>query len=381
MCILLCPQSCHELLEPAERRLEVVERVRVGDAKEPFAAVAERGAGDDGDLFLLQKAGREVVAGHAELADVREDVEGALRLKARQSHRAQRVEHEAASLVVGVAHHRDVVVAVLQCLDGRILAGGRSAHDRVLVNLCHLLHEPVGAAGVAEAPAGHRICLGKAVYQHRSLLHAREGRDGDVRLAGVGQLRVDLVREHVEIMLDDDGNELFQVFLLHDRAGRVVREGEHEDLALVGDRRFELLRLQAEFVLRLQVDDDRDRVREDRARLIGDVARLGNDDFVALVDHRAEHEVDGLGAADGDQDFFPGIISDALRALDVVRDLGAELQESRVRGVERPAALQRIDALVAHVPRRVEVRLADAERDRVGHLADDVEEFPDAGGL
>src|SRR5450830_560567 len=43
------------------------------------------------------------------------------------------------------------------------------------------------------------------------------------------------------------------------------------------------------------------------------------------------------------------------------------------------AFFQRVDRRFADVPRRVEIRLADAERDDVLHLGDDLEKVADAG--
>jgi hypothetical protein len=56
-----------------------------------------------------------------------------------------------------------------------------------------------------------------------------------------------------------------------------------------------------------------------------------------------------------------------------------EFQQAQVGGVVRRAVLQREDGRFADVPRRVEIRLADAEADDVLHRADDVEEVADAG--
>ncbi len=42
---------------------------------------------------------------------------------------------------------------------------------------------------------------------------------------------------------------------------------------------------------------------------------------------------------------------------------------------------QRINTLVADMPRGTKVRFADTKRNRILHLAHDVEELTDAGGL
>ena len=59
-------------------------------------------------------------------------------------------------------------------------------------------------------------------------------------------------------------------------------------------------------------------------------------------------------------------------------DGAAQFDQAEVRGVMRLALFQRVDGGFADVPGRVEIRLADAERDDVLHRLDDVEEIADA---
>ena len=75
------------------------------------------------------------------------------------------------------------------------------------------------------------------------------------------------------------------------------------------------------------------------------------------------------------------VVDEAVLAQHIVRYLLAQLRQPGVRGVEGAPLLQRVDALLADVPRRVEVRLADAERYDVGNLVRYVEEAANAGGL
>ncbi len=77
----------------------------------PFAALAERGAGYDRDLLLAEQAFAERLGGEAGRDDGGEHIERALRLKARQPHRAELAEQIAAADVVLCAHALDIVLA------------------------------------------------------------------------------------------------------------------------------------------------------------------------------------------------------------------------------------------------------------------------------
>ena len=54
-----------------------------------------------------------------------------------------------------------------------------------------------------------------------------------------------------------------------------------------------------------------------------------------------------------------------------------QLLEAAVRGVPCLSLFERFDARLTHVPRRLEIRLADRKRDDVIHLIDDVEKLAD----
>ncbi len=134
-------------------------------------------------------------------------------------------------------------------------------------------------------------------------------------LAAVGQLAVDLVGEHIQVVFNDDVRDRLEVFLAHDCPRGIVGVRQHQDLGLRRDRSLELFGFEAEFILILERNNDRHAVRQNRAGLIGDIGRLRDQYFVALVDHGAEHQVDGLRAADGNQYFAHGIIVDSLCSL------------------------------------------------------------------
>src|SRR3989440_8405226 len=74
----LCLVGRDELLDPAESQLQLVLRLRVGEADEALAGVAKRGAGEHGNAGLVQQAAGELVLIESSALDVRKHVEGAL---------------------------------------------------------------------------------------------------------------------------------------------------------------------------------------------------------------------------------------------------------------------------------------------------------------
>ena len=159
-------------------------------------------------------------------------------------------------------------------------------------------------------------------------------------LSGVSQFAVDLIREHIQIILNDDIRDCFQIALLHHSARRVVGIGKDQDLGPGCDRSAQFLGFKAELILILERNDDRHAVCQDRAGLIGYIGGLRDQNLVSLIDHRAEHQINSLRAADRDQDLADRIIGDPLRSPHISSDLFPELFQSRVGSVERASFFQ-----------------------------------------
>ena len=165
---------------------------------------------------------------------------------------------------------------------------------------------------------------------------------------------------------------------LHDCARGIVRERQNEHLRFVGDRRAQIVRFQTEVVLVLGVDNDRYAACHDGQRFVADERGLGNDDLVASFHQRAEREVDRLAAADGDERLCLRFICNAKASFVVFGDFFQQVCKAAVGRIPCSALLQTADALVADVPRRLEVGLADAQRDHVLHLIRDIKELADS---
>ena len=200
-------------------------------------------------------------------------------------------------------------------------------------------------------------------------------------LHSVGQLTVYFVGENDNVLLHADFGYLLKVRLSHDGSGRIVRERKHQKLGLVRNRGTKVLSCQTEFVLFLQADGNRNALRQNDTRLIGNVAGLRNDDLVARADHGTDGQVDCLAAADRYDGFLHRVIRKAVTAVQEVRNLLAKLRQTGVSGIVRPCFLERINALLADMVRRSEIGLADTEGDSILHVMNNVEKFTNAGRL
>ena len=234
-------------------------------------------------------------------------------------------------------------------------------------------------AGEAHAPARHGERLAEPAEEHGALLHP--GERGDRRVpAAVGELGVNFVGDDEKIVLFDERDDGFELLLRHDAARGVVGIGEDDRLGAGGDRLFERFGREDEAVLRAAADGHGRAAAQLHDGRVRDVGRVGDQDLIADVAHRAEGKIDALARPHRDDDVLGGIFH--RKALfQVPRDEGAQLLKPAVARVLREAALQRADARRTHLPRGDEVGLADAEGDGVGHMLDDVEIFADAAGL
>ena len=151
---------------------------------------------------------------------------------------------------------------------------------------------------------------------------------------------VDLIREDVKVVFPDDRCNRPEILSCHDRARRIVRIGQHQNFGLRRDCLLECLRREAEFILFRQPDDDRLCIRQDRAWLVRNIRRLRDQDLVAGIDHRPEHEIDRLGSADSDENFLHRIIGKPLVTFQFLRNRFPELLKAGIRRVKRASLLE-----------------------------------------
>ncbi len=251
-------------------------------------------------------------------------------------------------------------------------------HDHVLVDLEDPFQDLRRGADVADAPAGHGVGLGEAAHQDGSTAHARQGAHGPHLVAAVDQPVVDLVAVDEQVVADGDAGDLVLNLVRQDGAGRIAGVVEQDGLGPRRDGRLHPGRIEGEVVFDGRGHAHRHAPGEDHRRPIRDVRGLVEDHLVARVDGGPNRHVQRLRRTDGDQDLLGGVVADAVEALEVVRQGATELDGAVVAGVVSSAGGQAVPAGLDHLRGRVEVRLADAQADDVGHRRQDVEEAADA---
>ena len=197
----------------------------------------------------------------------------------------------------------------------------------------------------------------------------------------IGQLGVNLIGYNHDIGAPQHVRQGLQVGPAHDAAGGVAGEGQHQRLGAGRNGPAQLLRGEAELVLLLCLHQHGDGVGHGHQGAVAHEGGGGDDDLVPRLQQGAEGEVKPLAAAHGDQDLSHGGIFQVKAALQIPGDGPAQVGKARVGGVFGEALLQREDARVPDVPGGLEIRLPDAQGDAPLHPLEEVEVFPNAGGL
>ena len=199
-------------------------------------------------------------------------------------------------------------------------------------------------------------------------------------MLAVGELGIDLVGYHHNIGAPQHLRQGLKVLPVHDAAGGVVGEGEHQNLGAGSDGGFQLLGGEAELVFHLGLHVHGYAVNHGHQGPIAHEGGGGDDDLVPRLQQTAEGQIQALTAAHGDQGLADGLILQVKPPLQIAADGPAQVGESGVGGVLGKALFQGVDARIPDVPGGLEVRLSHAQGDGVVHLRHDVKVFPNAGG-
>ncbi len=159
---------------------------------------------------------------------------------------------------------------------------------------------------VAYAPSRYGIRLGKRRARYRALPHAGKRREVRVHVRIVDYVLIDLVGDHVGVvLLGELGYELQLAAGEHLSAG-VGRIAQYDRLGVLGEGGLQLLRIEV-VVRTAEPDVYRDRPGEDGIRPVVLVVGREHDNLVPGIDdgHHGYHH--RLGAAAGHEDLGIGI--------------------------------------------------------------------------
>ncbi|MPM11542.1 hypothetical protein SDC9_57888 [bioreactor metagenome] len=227
----------------------------------------------------------------------------------------------------------------------------------------------------ADAPAGHRIAFRSAVDDD-GLLRDVLG-DGSMT-AVVGQFAVDFIAEDEYVILLDYLGQSFDFFFCVSSAGRVVRIGEHDHFRFRVriQRRLQVLRCDQEVRLGC-VDLDAFAASQKSDVFILRESRRLDDHLVARV-HQSKHSCgDRFSGADRQDDVGVRVVMQPVFPLHELRDLLPGFKNAGRRGVVRLVLVQGLHGRRLDEIRRIEIRLAHREADKVLHIADGCVEVTD----
>ena len=152
----------------------------------------------------------------------------------------------------------------------------------------------------------------------------------DIVIPVVAELRVDLVADHDQVMLDREGGNPSQILFGDRGSRRIVGEVEHQELGAVGNQRLEQPAVKAKTLLATSLRGHRAPMRHSHDGCVRDVARLVVQDLVAGVQQGPNREIHGLTDPDRDQDFLVRVVGELEGARDVVRDGAAQTRDAEV---------------------------------------------------
>ena len=209
--------------------------------------------------------------------------------------------HELAPAVKGLAHYLDLVLRAGQCGNRRALGHVIHVGREVRLQVGGALHSVGRANHPAHSPTGHGVRLCHTVDQNGLLGERWHGfNDGHSLDAVIGEVLVDLVRDHPDAVLERPFANGPSLFGRVHRSGRVGRRNKQQHLGFVGARRLQLLDGH-QIVLVGAGKDVNLRAAGQRDRLgVGGPVRRGNEYFVTGIEQHLERLVHRLLAAVGD---------------------------------------------------------------------------------
>ncbi len=230
---------------------DVLGRVGVAQPHIALRQDAEVGTADDGDAGIFEQRRRQRLGLPARALDVGECVERALRGRATDARQAvQALDHDFAPAVELRDHPRHLVLRTLQRGKPGILRRRVDAGMQVDRELARIVVELAGPNRVAQPPAGHGIGLRPAIEQDQPVADRRIGEQAHVGLAVIDHVVVDLVRHHRHIgKAVETGDELVDLALWRDAAGRIGRRVHDQQPGLRRDQLQSLLRGEGKAVL------------------------------------------------------------------------------------------------------------------------------------
>ena len=189
----------------------------------------------------------------------------------------------------------------------------------------HSVDDACRSHDIAKAQTGHCVGLREAVENDGAVAEFRIIGEHGVLFAAVGEVCIKLVADDNQVMLHCPVTDSLNLLLAHNSAGRVVRIAKHDGLGFRRYSLFQILDSRHEAVLLEGFYRNRLAACKDDAGFVGNVAGLGQNDFIAGMHNRGDSGVQCFADTDGNHDFcfriifyaivFVGVVSDGLAQL------------------------------------------------------------------
>ena len=183
-------------------------------------------------------------------------------------------------------------------------------------------------ADVAQTHTRHGIGLGKAVEDDRPFTHARQFGEGRELGIAVHEFTVDFIGQDNKVVFFGKFGNRHQFFCRHDCPRRVVRIADDDGFRLRRDDLFQSFDSQFKIVFRIGRYEDRRPASQFDRRRIGNVSRVGDDDFIARFGNGQEGHGQAFGNADSDQDFIFRVIMDTIALFKMMANGFTELHHA-----------------------------------------------------
>ena len=145
-----------------------------------------------------------------------------------------------------------------------------------------------------------------------------------MRLPVIGQLSIDLIRDHQQIVSLDDRRDGLQVLPPHDCASRIIGIRQDQRLGSIRDARLQQFRRKAEVILCPRLQRHGLSAREGHARRIAHIARIRDQYLLSRFDRGPQRKIDRFAGADRDDDLCLRIVFDIYTVPEIAGDLPSQ---------------------------------------------------------
>ena len=201
----------------------------------------------------------------------------------------------------------------------------RSTHRQKVMNLLDAFHNRFRRKHVAQTPARNRVGLAQAATFNRTFEHSRERRYVRVAMRSKNNMLVNLVCNHIQVVLDCKRCNNRKFFVRKDLAARVRRIAKHQRLhSRLRHRTFKHIRIKTQ-VHRRKWHINRSRPAQNRIRRIVLVKRREQHHLIARIadrHHRCHHR---FGTAASNHYLFLRIVTQPAKMELLVAQRFAEI--------------------------------------------------------